>query len=183
MEGRTVALTRHDQSNSNSDINGSMFSRLSNTPRRYVVAGLIAGGLLTGAVAANASTPTDASTPKGSAAGYTSDNGGSGLNLKLSTGNDRGTVLGASDAQKVRDAVYAKDQNMTIQQMTTDPGGGFQARGFSADGSHVTVQLTDRFIVLSERSSDVNRNGNGNNNSLFGNQNSTQDQRLLGGLL
>ena len=177
-----MALTRHDQSNSNSSFNGNMFSRLSNTPKRLVVAGLIAGGLVTSAVAASASTPTDASTPQATSASSTSDNGGSALDLKLDLGRDRGSVLSGSDAQRVRDAVTTKDQNMTIEQMTTNSRGGFQATGFTADGSHVTVQLSDRFIVLSERSSNVNQNGDGNN-GLLGNQNGSHNQGLLGGLL
>ena len=114
-------------------------------PVSFVAAGLAAGAILAGGVAANAS---DATPSTGSYAGAGSYSGAAGTQGDPSKPmrSDEQLLTGDTKA-KVEAAALAKYPGATIERTETDSDGVYESHIVTADGQHLIVQVDKAFAV------------------------------------
>lgn len=109
-------------------------------------AGLIAGGA-TFAYAENTATasPSTQATASAPAAGQ-----GQGDRTQGGAQASQDTPVTADEAQKVIDAVKAKDSTATITEVRKDPDGTYDALGTKADGSRAFYDVSTDLATITE---------------------------------
>lgn len=119
-----------------------MASRKAGIIAGLAVAGLAAAGLVTSTVASADTTAAPSSNPTASAQpDGACDPGGRG-------GASQDTPVTGDEAQRVIEAVKAKDAGVTVETVRKDPDGTYDALGTRADGTRVMYDVSTDLATI-----------------------------------